>query len=201
MEKYLVNISVSFKMYTDRKQSIAESSRLINVKSPTAKKTIHLFRKNFLLVKKQVHAYRDLINSILKQENIDTRIEHVKTSAYISNQSAAGQEELGDYYILFAIAQNVDEPYRRFRRSGFLAFCGDPETYHINVYEYTELGNTKPLEDLRARRRAFKEHSKHLIQDRIEKFNIEEVIPYMERYIDKELENMMNRVRHPKSRG
>ncbi|WP_139375276.1 hypothetical protein [Sphingobacterium nematocida] len=120
----------------------------------------------------------------MRQVNIDVRIEHIRTRLLICKPCYDSP-----HYVLFAIANKADPLSRRFFNSGFLAFCGDPKTDHINVYEYNGkwCKTVGPPPPPHLERSVFREYALHLADDHIDKFNIEEMAYYIERYIDKEL--------------
>lgn len=135
---------------------------------------------------KQIQAYRNLLNSIMTQVDIDVRVESDPIRACISKFGCTY-----NHYILFAIANKTDTQYKRFNTCDFLAFHGDAETNHINVYEYTEVPVDDALGPRHIKRRDFKEYSKHLADDHIDKFDIEDLTYYIERYIDKRLKSII----------
>lgn len=135
---------------------------------------------------KQIQAYRDLLNSIMNQVDIEAQIEYTQSKLLISRLGC-------DYrhYVFFAIASRANKQSQRFYGCDFLAFHGDAETNHINVYEYTEVSVCNTPEPRHLKRCAFKEYSKHLADDHIDKFDIEDLTYYIERYIDKTLQSIV----------
>lgn len=189
MEQLLANIEFAVRKYRLGILAAKVAKEEINIRSRSYKEMPHVFREKFFTVRQQIMLYRDLIDSILTKVDIDVCIEHEKGTSFICYSGC-------DYenYVLLAIVNRKKDLSLRFKNCDFLAFCGDPETKHINVYEYKEVVTENEVHENHFRRRKdFKDHAQHLADDHIDKFNIEEMTPYIERYISNELNNIVLR--------
>ncbi|MFD2556287.1 hypothetical protein [Sphingobacterium tabacisoli] len=194
MEDLLANTESVLKKYISCKKTAQDNKEYIPSKSRTTKVTPELFQKKFLPIAAQIWAYRDLLHAIMRKAAIDVVVEDIET--YYSNILPGHFEDLsseGENFMLFAIAAKNRDRVVSISKGNFLAFCGDSKTNRISLYEYRETRSSDNFRTLYERRKRFREHALHLTDDHIDKFNFEEMIPYIERFINNELESIISR--------
>lgn len=197
MEKLSKKIASALDKYRESQEAIEATKQEIYSRLGTAKEKSDLFQEKFRAIKIQLHAYRDLLKVVMDNARIYVTIESSETAFSKGSARIVNNSHLNENNVLFSIHAIRDYFFGRVTCS-FLAFCVDPETNHINVYEYTEPLIAESYKELHERRNAFKEHARHLTHDHIDKFNFDEIIPYIESYIMKELESMVERSKQPK---
>lgn len=194
MEQLLAGIKNNLAKYASSKKILEETKVMTPAGYRNGKMPPKLFQEKFAAIASQIQAYRDLLYSILRKAAINVVAEDFESSSnYILRLSYPDKSSAFENNIFFAIVAKNSDQYINLTSSNFLAFCGDSETNHINVYAYTEIPRADNKRDLYKRRIKFKEHALHLADDHIDKFNFEEMIPYIERYINNELESIISR--------
>ena len=194
MEELLANTESVLKKYIACKKTAQDNKEDISRKSRKTKVPPELFQRKFLPIAAQIWAYRDLLHAIMRKAAIDVVVEDIES--YYSQILPGHFEDLsseGENLMLFAIVAKTRDRVITISKGNFLAFVGDSKTNHINVYEYTEMRSADNFRTLYERRKRFREHALHLTDDHIDKFNFEEMIPYIERFINNELESIISR--------
>ncbi|WP_164122741.1 MULTISPECIES: hypothetical protein [Sphingobacterium] len=183
--------------YRSCKELFQEAKEKDNSKSCKRKIPPELFHEKFLAITAQIESYRNLLSSLMSKARIEVYIQRPETRLGRTAVRVVQNSLLDKNSLIFAILNGEDLFFNKIT-CNFLAFCGDPDTSHIHVYEYSEPLLSTDIKSLIMRRNAFKEHAQHLTLDHIDKFDFEEIIPYIERYVEKQLDFMLACVGHPK---
>lgn len=194
MEELLANTESVLKKYISCKKKVQDNKEEVYSKSSTTKVAPELFQKKFLPIAAQIWAYRDLLHAIMRKAAIDVVVEDIES--YYSQILPGHFEDLsseGENQMLFAIVAKTRDWVITISKGNFLAFVGDSKTNHISLYEYRERLSSDNFRTLYERRKRFREHALHLTDDHIDKFNFEEMIPYIERFINNEFESIISR--------